>query len=493
MSNSSAQTPRPLPDPKSVVILGVPFHDVTMAETLTHIDQLVAARRPRYLATANLDFAAQASRDVELQRILLEAHLVLCDGTPLIWASRWLDAPLRERVAGSDLIPVLAAHCAQRGHRLFLLGATDETLAAAKRRLEAAHPGLIICGTFAPPIAPLLDFDHEAILERLRAARPDILLVAFGCPKQEKWIYMNLLRLPVPVSIGVGASLDFVAGNFRRAPHWMRAAGLEWVVRLLQEPRRLFNRYLFDLFFFVRALRRQRAALRQAGAMPPPPPPTAEEAPVVRDHRLLPWSGRADAAAVAAGRLPAPLPEEGIRSVILDLSGVTFMDSTGLGLVLKGFRSCKQAGGGFALLRPPPAVRTLLAAMNLDRLVPMADTITQARTACGLTGGRGAGETAPDALTLACDGDLVVGRTPGIRRWLESAWEAKREATRLVLDLSRVNFIDSSGLGLLVAARKLAHVRPGGTLELRGANDNVRNVIALARMTEFLGLAPAKQ
>jgi N-acetylglucosaminyldiphosphoundecaprenol N-acetyl-beta-D-mannosaminyltransferase len=492
MSNSPAKTPRPLPDPKSVVILGVPFHDVTMAETLAHIDQLVAARRPRYLATANLDFAAQASRDVELQRILLEAHLVLCDGTPLIWASHWLGAPLSERVAGSDLLPVLAAHCATRGYRLFLLGATDDTLAEARRRLEAAHPGLIICGTFAPPIVPLLEFDHDAILDRLREARPDILLVAFGCPKQEKWIYMNLPRLPVPVSIGVGASLDFIAGKFRRAPQWMRTAGIEWTFRLIQEPRRLFNRYLFDLFFFVRALRRQRAALRQA-PVAPAPAAAAEEAPVVRDHRLVRWSERADAAAVVAGRLPAPLPEEGIRTVILDLSAVTFMDSTGLGLMLKGFRACKQAGGSFALLRPPAAVRTLLAAMSLDRLLPAAETITQARLACGLTGGPRPDAAAPGEIVLACDGDLIAGRAPGIRRWIEAGWEAQPGSSRLVLDLTRVNFIDSSGLGVLVAARKLVQSRPDGAFELRGANANVRNVIALARMDQFLGLAAEKK
>jgi len=493
MSNSAAPPPRPLPDPKSVVILGVPFHDVTMAETLAHIDQLVAARRPRYLATANLDFAAQASHDVELQRILLEAHLVLCDGTPLIWASRWLHAPLRERVAGSDLLPNLAAHCAQRGHRLFLLGATDDTLAEARRRLEATHPGLIICGTFAPPVARLLDFDHDAIIERVREAKPDILLVAFGCPKQEKWIYMNLPRLPAPVSIGVGASLDFVAGRFRRAPRWMRAAGLEWIVRLLQEPRRLFNRYLFDLFFFVRALRRQRAALRQAGESTPPPAPAAEEAPIVQDHRLVRWSGRADAAAVATGQLTAPVPADGLRFVILDLGGVTFIDSTGLGLLLKGFRQCKQAGGGFALLRPTPAARTLLAAMKLDRLIPTAETVAQARHACGLAGDRGGAKAASGELLLNCEGDLVAGRVTGLRRWVESSWEAAPAANRLVLDLSRVNFIDSSGLGLLVAARKLATTRTGGGFELRGANTNLRNVIALARMEEFLGLPPVKK
>ena len=160
-----------LPTPKTVVIMGVPFHDVTMTETLAHIDAMIARRTSSFLATANLDFTAQASQDVELQRILMEAELVLCDGTPLVWASRWLNAPIRERVAGSDLMPELTAHCAQHGHRMYLLGATDETLALASEKMMAANPQLIIAGTYAPPIAKLLDFNNEDILGRIHASK----------------------------------------------------------------------------------------------------------------------------------------------------------------------------------------------------------------------------------------------------------------------------------------------------------------------------------
>jgi len=480
----------PLPEPRTVVILGVPFHDVTMAETLGQIDALVTARRPCYIATANLDFAALASRDVELQRILLEAHLVLCDGTPLVWASRWLGAPLRERVAGSDLIPILAAHAAARGHRLFFLGADQVTLSEAKARLTAANPGLIVAGMYSPPVAKLLDLDHDAILERIQAARPDILLVAFGCPKQEKWIYMNLLRLNVPVSIGVGGTFDMIAGRVRRAPVWMRRCGLEWTVRLAQEPRRLFNRYLFDLVFFVRALRRQRFLLNQtaSGATPAVP---VEEAPLRRDFRLVTWTGRADAAAVQAQQLPAPQPADGINTVFLDCSAVTFMDSTGLGWLLRGYRTCKQAGGDFALINPCPAVASLLGAMGLDRLILSHRSITQARTAAGLLRRGSVSEATPGDCVLRLEGDVIAGRVGGLTRWLEDQWDVRRDATRLVLDLGAVKFIDSSGLGLLLRARKLALNRPGGALLLRDAPANVRSVITLARLDTLLGLEPA--
>jgi N-acetylglucosaminyldiphosphoundecaprenol N-acetyl-beta-D-mannosaminyltransferase len=480
-----------LPEPRTVVILGVPFHDVTMAETLGHIDTLVAARRPRYIATANLDFAALASRDVELQRILLEAHLVLCDGTPLVWASRLLGAPLRERVAGSDLIPLLAAHAAARGHRLFFLGADPDTLSEAKARLTTANPGLIVAGMYSPPVAKLLDLDHAAILEHIQAARPDILLVAFGCPKQEKWIYMNLQRLNVPVSIGVGGTFDMIAGRVRRAPVWMRRCGLEWTVRLAQEPRRLFNRYLFDLIFFVRALRRQRALLTQKEAAVAPVAPV-EEAPLRRDFRLVTWTGRADASAVQVQLLAPAQPADGINTVFLDCSAVTFMDSTGLGWLLRGYRACKQSGGDFALINPGPAVASLLKSMGLDRLILSHRSITQARTAAGLLRRGAASEAAAGDCVLRLEGDVIAGRVGGLTRWLEGQWEARRDATRLVLDLSAVKFIDSSGLGLLLRARKIALDRHGGALVLRDSPANVRNVITLARLDTLLGLEPAQ-
>lgn len=468
--------------PRTAVILGVPFHDLTLPETIARIGDLIARRVPRYLATANLDFAMQASRDVELQRILVEAEYVLCDGTPLLWAARWLKAPLRERVAGSDLVPHLAAEAESKGWRIFILGGTPDSLESALSRLRAQNPKLAVDG-YSPPIASLLDMQHEETASRIRAAKPDILLVAFGCPKQEKWIYMHHAKLGVPVSIGVGATIDFLAGKFRRAPVWMRRTGTEWIFRLMQEPRRLFNRYLLDLAFFVRALRRERQLLRaQRTAVNTALSPSAAPATSVVCQT---WTGEIDAAALQSNRIaPAPtlLPGEVLA---LDLSGVTFMDSAGVGQLVSLFRARVRSGGGLVLVRPSPCVSALLATVKLDRLIPTVSEPGDARAVLGLQRVRSNPATDAQTLSLALTGELTAARVQGHSHWLASEWEARPAARQLVLDLSQVGFIDSSGLGLLVRAHQLANKRSGGSLRLRGACANVRNVVQIARLHAF--------
>lgn len=476
------------PDPRAAILLGVPFHDVTMEETLDHIDWLVTRGQPSYLATANLDFAAQASQDVELQRILLEAELVLCDGTPLVWASRWLGAPLRERVAGSDMLPHLFARAADRGHRLFFLGASEDVLATATAKCRAEYPGLDICGAYAPPFAKLLEIDHEEIARRIKAAQPDVLLVAMGCPKQEKWIYMHYRELGVPVSMGIGASLDFVAGKFRRAPVWARVCGLEWVFRLLQEPRRLFNRYCFDLLFFVQALRKQRRLLQARTAHAAPAQEQREPEKIAHAVQYR-WSGRIDAAAVTASRIAAILPEPNSPNAVLDCSAVEFIDSTGLGLLVKSFRACKQAGGVFVILAPGEPVTRMLSVLKLDRLIPIAQGEAELP---GLLPREKASDyfgfdASQRKVTFQVASDITAASVSGLQRLLLNAWNLAPTATSLHLDLEKVSFIDSSGLGFLVKALKLAKQRAGGALAILNPSPNVCNVIRLANLHTILG------
>ena len=212
-----------------------------MAETLAWIEAAVAERTPRQVCTANPEFVMLAQRDAAFRAVLQRADLVLPDGVGLLWAARRLGARLPERVAGSDLIDRLAERGAARGWRIFYLGAAEGVAARAAQVLQARWPGLVVAGAYAGSPRPA---DEDALVARVRAAAPDILLVAYGAPRQDVWIARNRERLGVPVSVGVGGSFDFVAGVARRAPVWLQRLGLEWLHRLWRQPwraRRIFN------------------------------------------------------------------------------------------------------------------------------------------------------------------------------------------------------------------------------------------------------------
>ena len=247
--------------PEQVALLGTPIDNVTMAETLDRIGVFVRRGGFHQIATANTDFLVQAIHDAELRDILAHCDLVVPDGMPLLWASSLMGMPLRERVTGADLVPRLGELSASTGLRLFFLGATPEASAAAEAVMRSRWPAVRIVGRMSPPVGPLESLDNDAIVHAIHAARPDVLLVAFGNPKQEKWIFRNRKRLEVAVCIGIGASLDFLGGTTPRAPVWMQANGLEWFHRFVVEPRRLGRRYLTDTVQFAKLLLLQMAAL----------------------------------------------------------------------------------------------------------------------------------------------------------------------------------------------------------------------------------------
>lgn len=215
-------------------MLGVRVDCVDMEGTLERIEGWVAERSAcRQVATVNPEFVMRAGRDPEFAAALEQADLCLADGAGVLWAVRRQGCRLRERVTGSDLVPELARRAARRGHRLFLLGAGPGVAEEAARRLVAANPGLQVVGTHAGEPGPEADAETRRLLE---AAAPDILLVAYGAPKQELWIQRNRPHLSVPVALGVGGTFDFIAGRARRAPLWMRRIHLEWLHRLWSEP-----------------------------------------------------------------------------------------------------------------------------------------------------------------------------------------------------------------------------------------------------------------
>ena len=227
-------------------ILGVRVDCVDMGGAVDAVARLVEQGGPtRLVATVNPEIVMRARSDRRFGEVLESAALCVADGIGVVWAMRRLGCPQYERVSGSDLVPQLAAVCARRGWRPFLLGSRPGVAAEAARRLEADNPGLVVAGTHAGSPRPE---DDEETLGRIAAARPDVLLVAYGSPNQELWIARNRHRLGVPVAMGVGGTLDFLAGRVRRAPAWMRRAHLEWLWRLLLQPARARRMAVLPLY-----------------------------------------------------------------------------------------------------------------------------------------------------------------------------------------------------------------------------------------------------
>ena len=239
-----------------VTIWQVPFAPFSMAETVKGIGDLIEAGRPSYVITANTHYVMLTNQNPDVQVINAKAAFIIADGAPLVWASRWIGSPLPERVAGSDLVFELSAESARKGYRLFFVGGAKGVAEEAARRLREMYPGLQVVGTECPDLHEATQEEKATLIDRIRAARPHILLVAFGQPKGERWIYRHLEELGVPVSIQVGASLDFAAGRSHRAPRWMQRFGLEWMFRLGLEPRRLCGRYVRNAWFIACAVAR---------------------------------------------------------------------------------------------------------------------------------------------------------------------------------------------------------------------------------------------
>jgi N-acetylglucosaminyldiphosphoundecaprenol N-acetyl-beta-D-mannosaminyltransferase len=216
-----------------VNILGIKIDDVTGEEALARIEQFVSDGRPHVVTTVNPEFIVTAQRDAVFAQILNQADLNLPDGQGLLWAARLLGASLRERVTGVDTVVRLAGLSAQKGYGIYLLGAAEGVAEATAQILSARFPTLRVAGIYAGSPAPEED---DQIVQRILAVNPRLLFVAYGAPRQEKWIARNLSRLQVPVAMGVGGAFDFISGQTRRAPSWMQRLGLEWLHRLALQP-----------------------------------------------------------------------------------------------------------------------------------------------------------------------------------------------------------------------------------------------------------------
>jgi N-acetylglucosaminyldiphosphoundecaprenol N-acetyl-beta-D-mannosaminyltransferase len=242
-SRGTTDLPRPRVD-----FAGTRVDQLSLSSAMERIEAFIDAETPRchQIVTVNLDFLSIAGRNAEFRDTINRADLAVADGMPLVWLSRLMGQSIPERVTGNELVAECCALAAETGRSIFMLGAADGVAAAAAETLRERFPGLTIAGIYSPPFGPLSTDENARIVDMINAAKPSFLFVALGAPRQDIWIRQHMHELEVPVAMGVGCVLDLLAGNVQRAPQWMQQSGLEWTYRMVQEPQRLWRRYILD-------------------------------------------------------------------------------------------------------------------------------------------------------------------------------------------------------------------------------------------------------
>jgi N-acetylglucosaminyldiphosphoundecaprenol N-acetyl-beta-D-mannosaminyltransferase len=516
---------------KLLVVLGVPIDNLTMEEALARCDEFIAlgraTGRTHQIATVNADFVVNSLHDPELQRILQESDMSTADGMPLVWGSRLLGGRLPGRVTGADMVPALAHRAAQKGYSIFFLGAREGIAAKAAAILQERNPGLKIAGVLSPPSRPILEMDRS-VVEQVKAARPDILLVAFGNPKQEKWIRMYAHELQVPICIGVGGTFDMIVGITKRAPSWVQKSGLEWAYRLLQEPRRLAKRYLHDFGYFGYFFAHQWWAMRQGTAVsmapparptsttpvrpiaplaaPAPPAPPTEpaaiaesvavtepeiptvstvvETPTTPDSTpVLPLSGRLDINNQEAFAIHASYMLDQAPYLIINMAEATFLDSSALGALVALANQARAAGGALWLVSMPPQIKNLLRLVRLDSFFEVYPNAEEAEV-------QRRQSPQPVAPRAANNGWSVV-HLPRIfdGNNIEAIFNRCLAGLDLnaymVVDFSETSFMSSAGMVALLKLDRAARAK-NGALRIVGCSHDVLRTLKLIKLDGIL-------
>lgn len=234
-----------------ITMMGCYIDNLSMEDTLRRVEGFIQSGLPHQHVVVNVDKLVKADRDPELRRIINECALINADGMPVVWASRLLGKPLKERVAGVDLFESLMARSAEKGWRVYLLGAREEVVSGVKHRYEEKYPGLVVAGYRNGYWSAEEEPD---VVRHIEDARADLLFVAISSPKKEQFLGQYQAQMKVPFAMGVGGTFDVAVGRVKRAPVWMQKSGLEWFYRFLQEPRRMFRRYFIEDMAFLKLL-----------------------------------------------------------------------------------------------------------------------------------------------------------------------------------------------------------------------------------------------
>ena len=264
---------RALPSPREIRtrrIVGIPIAMTDYEQAMDVMDGMIERGERGYVCAVAVHAVMVAHSDPEMRAALLGSTLTVPDGMPLVWAANLMGEGLSNRVYGPELMRRYNERCRDRGHRVWLYGGRDQgSLAQLALNLHRANPGIRVVGGYSPPFRPLTAAEEDEIARQINAARPDVLWVGIGVPKQEKWMARMRERLDVPVMCAVGAAFDFHAGRVSQAPDWMQRHGLEWSYRIMQEPRRLLPRYLYYNPRFMIAFGQQLVGERRRAVLTP--------------------------------------------------------------------------------------------------------------------------------------------------------------------------------------------------------------------------------
>ncbi len=253
----------PCPSLQRTNILGVGVSAINMQQALDQMVCWIEQRGRVYIVVAPVHTVMESQFSADYRQLLNQADMITPDGMPLVFLSRWLGQPHVRRVYGPDVMLNFSRLSADRGFRHFYYGGAEGIPDLLAETLTAKFPGLQVVGTYSPPFRPLTLEEDQAIIDMINAANPDVVWIGLGCPKQDIWMAQHRDKLNAPILIGVGAAFDFLSGQKSQAPRWMMRYSLEWLYRLLQEPRRLWRRYLLCNPLFILLVLLQLAGLRR--------------------------------------------------------------------------------------------------------------------------------------------------------------------------------------------------------------------------------------
>ena len=242
-----------------VNILGIQVSSITLPTLLNEFKDTIRLNSKASVCITPVNSILAANKNAVVKNIYNNATYTLCDGVPVLWASKFLGTPIAERITGLDLLPSLLPFCSENNFSLFFLGASPGVGLSLKAKAEQLYPGIQISGVYCPPFAEKFEqAENDKMISLINEAKPDFVLVSLTAPKQDIWIAENLQKLDIKICIGIGGAFEVMAGLAKRAPKWMHGAGLEWLFRLIQEPKRMYRRYLIEAPLFIPLVLRQK-------------------------------------------------------------------------------------------------------------------------------------------------------------------------------------------------------------------------------------------